>query len=90
MYRDYVVVTFDCEDNKTPMLFQAPNWSHLKEGGKVIADGRIATVVASDTLADGDTELEFFCKAFGVKTPIQKLEGEVRNFVYEGEDDAEV
>lgn len=91
-YKDLVLIKFDkprcgCE-NKT-YLFQAPKWSYLQEGDKVIAQGQLATVIDSKTLSEDTDEYRFWTKFAGVTLPLAKLDGVLKPFEYEEEESNE-
>ena len=67
-YTDYVLCMND--GRKRPFLAIAPAFTHLKEGDVVIIDtesgGQVcANVVASESLADGDSMIDYIIKATG-------------------------
>lgn len=76
-------------------LFQAPMFSCLKNGDKVMVDTkygeRVATVVASCSVGEGTEQYEMIVQACGASEPLKKVISKItyRKFEYEGESENE-
>lgn len=79
--------------NDTPFLFQAPAWSHLKEGDRVVVDTRKgeheATVVFSDCVDVESDEMNLAICASNATLPLRKVLKKVvyREFEYKEDED---
>lgn len=91
-YVDLVLVKHDETGKK--YLFQAPGWSYLDEGTKVIVDTCVsdnepAEVVASYTIDPSSEEFKFICEAAGATLPLKKVVAKVRLSVFKYDDEEE-
>lgn len=78
MYIDIALVKFDYAEGQ--YLFQAPAWSALEEGDKVLVhdETQEATVKATFTLDTNDEVFDFILKITGARLPLAKIDGKVK------------
>ena len=87
-YIDLVLVKHQGSDKK--YLFQAPSWSYLDAGDKVIVDNsnnEPAEVVACHTLDGNSQEFNFICEVAGATLPLKKVIAKVRLSTFDYKDD---
>lgn len=84
MFVDLVVCTHDDDETSKLYLFQAPAWSRLKYGDRVIVDTRHgksrATVQTAITMEQGSEPFKGMVLIAGATLPLRKVLGKYEFF----------